>query len=73
MENQCICGSKKIERTNNVGWDVTENEAEDQHEDKCLDCGATRIVFDYKEYKVQGEKVEYKTILHLGNWMKSFL
>jgi len=46
----CICGSKRIDRRRNVGWDVWEGGEEDQHEERCLDCGATRFVCDWVEY-----------------------
>ena len=40
------CGSKNIETTKNVGWDVYDDCEEHQHEDKCKECGATRLWAD---------------------------
>jgi hypothetical protein len=46
----CTCGSTRIERKDNVGFDIWEGGEENQHEDRCLECGATRIVHDWIVY-----------------------
>lgn len=46
-----ICGSKRIERRKNIGWDVWEGGEETRHEERCLNCGATRIVCEWVEHR----------------------
>lgn len=46
----CICGSRRIDRLRNVGWDCWPGGEANQHEERCLDCGSTRLVCDWAEY-----------------------
>lgn len=46
----CVCESTRITRRSNVGRDVWPGGEEDQHEERCLDCGATRLVRDWVQY-----------------------
>jgi len=57
----CVCGSTRIRRRINAGWDCWVGGEADQHEDQCLDCGATRIVSDWVEYPE-------KTGTRYGKW-----
>lgn len=50
LPNVCICGSTRIYRRSNIGWDVWEGGEENQHEEHCLECGATRLVVDWLKY-----------------------
>lgn len=46
----CVCGSTRINRRSDAGWDCWPGGEERQHEECCLDCGATRLVCDWVEY-----------------------
>lgn len=62
--NSCaICGSTRINRRNDIGWDIWESGEEDQHLETCLDCGATRLIYEWFEYE-RGEGISY------GKWRK---
>ena len=59
----CVCGSTRIERTEDVGWDCWPGGEERQHEDRCLECGATRFVCDWVNDGEQGTSY--------GKWRRS--
>jgi hypothetical protein len=61
----CSCGSTRVVRRRNAGWDCWPGGEEAKHEDKCLECGATRIVCDWSEFDEAGE---FSTGTSHGKW-----
>ena len=42
-----LCNSTKIQRQNNIGFDIDPEGEENQHIETCLDCKASRFVTDW--------------------------
>ncbi len=59
----CICGANQIEREEDIGWDIWEDGEETQHEDRCVNCGATRLVSDWVKCSTN------ETGTSFGTWM----
>jgi hypothetical protein len=63
-EAKCgLCGSADLMLDENVGWDVDEGGEENQHEEHCRKCGASRFVFD--RYDLFGKETRC-----YGSWHK---